>query len=289
MEAARERSHDIRRLTPSRAGMEDFYVRNEPFFDAFGSEEGFDCCGYWMEGTPRPSNYQSKLNLYQEILNLLALQSGDLALDAGCGLGEPARMVSHHTGAKLFGLDIQMRRLRRFEDRGRFPSARASYLQGDGVALPFTSNLFDAMYSNECLLHFSSRQSYFEEAMRVLKPGGRLVVTDYVLGKEGAPRWMTEWIRYHFYTPEMFTADRSHQLASECGFIVGSTRDITGAVFRAHRIAALSMLRGRRRIAQFLAGPRIYFEGTLFLLLAPWLADRSVVRFQMMLFQKPEG
>jgi cyclopropane fatty-acyl-phospholipid synthase-like methyltransferase len=58
--------------------------------------------------------------------------------------------------------------------------SRARVATGDAVDLPFPSGSFDAVTAVECAFHFHSRERFFSEARRVLVPGGRLVLADFI-------------------------------------------------------------------------------------------------------------
>jgi len=91
------------------------------------------------------------------------------ALVDGCGVG----MYLEHLGQsikEIVGLDIEFERLmiaKNLDDR---------VVNGVGEALPFSSDFFDLVLSHEVLEHVTDDQMTINEIVRVLRPGGRLVL-----------------------------------------------------------------------------------------------------------------
>ncbi len=104
-------------------------------------------------------------------------------LDVGCGFGGTVAFLNERlSGCQLVGLNIDERQLvraRQLVTAGR--GNTVSFVQGDAVALPFDAGTFDLVLAVECIFHFSSRKTFFSEARRVLRPGGTLVVSDFVV------------------------------------------------------------------------------------------------------------
>lgn len=142
--------------------------------------------GYWE--TPNNTECSPKaFSLAQEgmiqfMCDKLNLLSDASLLDVGCGFGGTiAYLNQHYPSLTLTGLNIDRKQLSRAQTLT--PSNmihQIRFQQGDACSLPFQSNTFDYMMAIECIFHFNDRKAFIAEAARTLKPGGKLILSDFV-------------------------------------------------------------------------------------------------------------
>jgi SAM-dependent methyltransferase len=99
-------------------------------------------------------------------------QWGDLRgriLDNGCGLGTYLAAFAPYSDQR-FGLEVEHERAVK-----ALPTA-TGIVSGVGESLPFASNSFDFVFSNEVIEHVADDTAYMAEMARVVKPGGRILL-----------------------------------------------------------------------------------------------------------------
>lgn len=105
-----------------------------------------------------------------EMVKRYVALEGARVLDIGCGLGAYVRRFSDFT-PEAYGIDI---------DAPRVAEGAEAGLTGLGVALseslPFADGVFDGVLLNEVIEHVQSDRETIREALRVTRPGGRVVI-----------------------------------------------------------------------------------------------------------------
>jgi arsenite methyltransferase len=111
------------------------------------------------------------------------INKGDVILDIGCGTGVDtilAAMMAGPTG-KAVGIDIVPEMLQRATSNlGMTDVKNVTFIKTSGEDLPFPDGEFDVVISNGVINLIPDKATLLEEVMRVLKPGGRLMLADQV-------------------------------------------------------------------------------------------------------------
>lgn len=109
-------------------------------------------------------------------ISALGLKSGQRVLDIGSGTGELARLLAETVGAGGDVVGVDPNPGMRAEAERRAPRAR--FVDGNAYALPFPDASFDAVTCERVFQHLDHPEKATAEIARVLRPGGRAVVTD---------------------------------------------------------------------------------------------------------------
>ena len=115
---------------------------------------------------------------------------GRSILDIGCGAGGiDIALVRNHGAGYVTGIDVEdtvlacARALVARESLG----ARIGLLKVAAGPLPFPPGTFDVVFSKDSIVHIADKHALMREVFRVLKPGGRFIASDWLIGHDGAP------------------------------------------------------------------------------------------------------
>ena len=151
-----------------------------PHVDFLGGDDGSveEYCETIVENEDRAMAFKAA-RFYEPELSRLGPLSEQRVLDDGCGTG---RLVDElaDLGVSAWGIDPVKGRFALWRQRAQ----RARLARADGLLLPFPDGFFDAVLSNGVLEHVGEfepdkaqrRQDYVSEALRVLRPGGVLLL-----------------------------------------------------------------------------------------------------------------
>lgn len=134
-------------------------------------------------------------------VELLNPRQGEKILDAGCGAGFCTRRIAW-SGAQVCGCDRAEVMLSAAMESESSESLGIEYKVADIVGLPYADESFDAVSCIAVLLQNSPEEclKFFKEAGRVLRPGGRLVIStlnEYIFGADSPNRTnRSSWGKY---------------------------------------------------------------------------------------------
>ena len=203
--------------------------------------------GYWDEHTRTHAQALNRLNAV--LASALEIPPGSRILDAGSGVGGSAIWLAKTYRSEVVGITpvaSQVNRARRFATEQRLAD-RVRFAQEDYTATSFASGSFDVVWAVESLCHAADKAAFYREARRLLRPGGRLGLIEYMraarpLSNNGEAllhSWLSGWA-----IPDLATAGEHKRWATAAGFTNLTMRDITinvrPSLARLHRMAVLA-------------------------------------------------
>lgn len=156
--------------------------------------------GIWDQET---NNFQEALlNTNRQMAALAEVQLNSRVMDAGCGVGGAAFFLASNFACRVEGISLSNKQI---ELAKGFSVAlnlqKLTHFQvADYNKTPFEKESFDLIWACESLCYAENKNLFLAEAHRLLKPGGKMVLSDYFLTTRGITderqlmkRWGDTW------------------------------------------------------------------------------------------------
>ena len=158
-----------------------------------------------------------------------AISADTLVLDAGSGLGGPARYLAETFGCMVEGIDLSPDyvAIAEFLTNRAGLADRVTFREGDLMRLPFEDGRFDLVWTQHVAMNIADRAGLYRELRRVLKRGGRLAFYD-PLAADGHPAMIfpVPWAQTAD-TSTLLTMDETRAVLEQLGFSIFSFDDVT--------------------------------------------------------------
>jgi tocopherol O-methyltransferase len=171
-------------------------------------------------------------NMNRVLAERVKIQPGERVLDAGCGIGGSSLWLAAERSADVVGITLaakQVEMARGYAAR-RGLSDQVHFEQADFTATPFPDASFDIVWAVESLCHAPRKAAFYREAARLLRPGGRVVVADFVRAARPLDR-TGEWLLHEWLAgwavPDIDTPDEHLLHLAQAGFANTQLDDVT--------------------------------------------------------------
>lgn len=144
--------------------------------------------GLWERGDESPA--EAALALSRHVASAAGIAAGDEVVDVGCGYGATARLLAREYGARVTGLTLSAA-----QASAHPPVPGARLLVRDWLANGLPAATFDAAISIEAISHMPDKPRAFAELARVVRPGGRVVVVDWLTRERPSAREVRHLLR----------------------------------------------------------------------------------------------
>lgn len=226
-----------------RTRITDYYNAAQVFYEHmwYGKSLGLHY-GFW---TGVSSRHQAITRENEVLANLVGVKAGDKVLDAGSGVEGSGIWLAKKRGAEVVGVNIVHNQLKIGKTLGEKNNvaSQLAFVEGDFQELPFQENSFDVVWSLESIEHATDTQGFIEEAFRVLKPGGKIVIAATFKGRETLSEEETKQIQVGADAAGCFkdfqTAQQAAKLMQIAGFEEINNLDKTNDVMNSSREMAI--------------------------------------------------
>ena len=116
----------------------------------------------------------------RELISRLGLGPGSAVLEVAAGTGSNLTVLAEEVGENgiVFGLDLSARMLDLAHRKVRRLPQPPQLISGNSQSLPFPDGVFDAVLDGAGIKYYSDKRRALREMLRVVKPGGRVLVTE---------------------------------------------------------------------------------------------------------------
>ncbi|UCG27496.1 MAG: methyltransferase domain-containing protein [Bacteroidales bacterium] len=212
----------------------DYYDQTEVHYRRFWklNEEFSIHYGIWEKGV---RNLGQALRHTSEVLAVHAgIKPSDFVLDAGCGVGGPAIYLASEYRCHVLGITLSSKQA---QAAGEYASRKnlghlTKFEVADYKRTGYEPDRFDVIWALESTGTATDKQAFLNEAYRILKPGGRLVLADYFkttdLPSEKQPllkSWLSLWAIH-----DLETLNRFETLLVISGFTDVAVHDYTNEI-----------------------------------------------------------
>lgn len=189
--------------------------------------------GYYE--TFKESHSQALEKLNKVMADKVNIKSSDIILDAGCGQGGSSLWLAQNIGCDTVGVTLVPHQVQTAtkEAKLRGLDHKSRFLQKDYTETEMGSSTFDVVWACESLCHAKEKIKFYSEAYRLLRPGGRLVVAEYIRKSRNynskdesiLNQWCKGWSM-----PDLDTWEEHEANLKKTGFKHISQTDITANV-----------------------------------------------------------
>lgn len=194
--------------------------------------------GLWERGDETPA--EATRALAERVVALARVGPDDRVLDVGCGYGGTARLLAREHGAQVLGVTVS--RAQHAYAIAATNGAGPQYLLGDWLRLEVAPARFDAVVAVESLAHMADRPAALARMARALKPGGRLVVCDWLAAARARGGWreraLLAPVCLHGRMPPLATAPEHAAALRAAGLELESFEDRSRQVARTWPLVA---------------------------------------------------
>lgn len=115
----------------------------------------------------------------KEFVDMLDLKPGQKVLDVGCGIGGGDFYMAENYDVHVLGIDLSINMVSFAIERAIGRKCSVEFEVADCTTKDYPENSFDVIYSRDTILHIQDKPALFRSFFKWLKPGGKVLISDY--------------------------------------------------------------------------------------------------------------
>ncbi|KAG1347117.1 Phosphoethanolamine N-methyltransferase 1 [Cocos nucifera] len=135
----------------------------------------------------------------KEFVAKLELKTGQKILDVGCGIGGGDFYMAKNYDVDVVGIDLSINMISFALERAIGCKCSVEFEVADCAKKIYPDNTFDVIYSRDAILHIQDEPMLFRSFFKWLKPGGKLLITDYCKRSGTPSEEFAEYIKQRGY------------------------------------------------------------------------------------------
>ncbi|KAK2150774.1 hypothetical protein LSH36_390g02124 [Paralvinella palmiformis] len=166
------------------------------------------------------------LDTTKEFVNMLELRPKQKVLDVGSGIGGSAFYMAKSYDVNVLGIDlsynmvsIAWERMREIQDN------RVKFLVADATKMSIPAESFDVVYSRDTILHIPDKAALFDRFITWLRPGGKLLISDYCCGDGKHSEEFKNYVKQRGYI--LYSIPEYGKILEKVGFVNVKAEDRT--------------------------------------------------------------
>jgi len=150
----------------------------------------------------------------------LGLKKGMKVLDIGCGTGGSAFFMARRYEAEVYGVDLSTNQINLAQEYRQEMEPQVKYRTQfyveDVTTMEYPKDFFDVIYSRDAIMHIEDKASLYSNLLYSLKPGGKLLVSDYCRGDQENSQRFLDYVAQRNY--KLHTVSEYGNILEGAGF-----------------------------------------------------------------------
>ncbi|KAF6136865.1 hypothetical protein GIB67_043254 [Kingdonia uniflora] len=156
------------------------------------------------------------LETTKEFVAKLELKPGQKVLDVGCGIGGGDFYMSDNFNVEVVGIDLSVNMVSFALERAIGRQCAVEFEVADCTTKTYPDHAFDVIYSRDTILHIHDKPALFKNFFKWLKPGGKVLISDYCKCSESPSAEFKEYIKQRGY--DLHDLEAYGQMLKDAGF-----------------------------------------------------------------------